>query len=93
MGLLYGIVTCLELGIRKLQVLGDSQLVINIMTSLFKARDPNIVRYYRASKDFSLLFDEIKFFHIPREMNTKADKLARQKREKFMEYVISKRLR
>nr|ABA94235.1 retrotransposon protein, putative, unclassified [Oryza sativa Japonica Group] len=65
-GLLAGLRVAAGLGIRRLLVLGDSQLVVNQMDT-----------YVRQVRRMERHFDRIKLRHVPRRDNTVADELSR----------------
>nr|CAH68036.1 OSIGBa0139N19-OSIGBa0137L10.5 [Oryza sativa] len=65
-GLLAGLRVAARLGIRRLLVLGDSQLVVNLMDA-----------YVRQVRRMERHFDGIELRHVPRRDNTIADELSR----------------
>ena len=70
-----GLQSCINLGISKLIIEGDSQIILN---ALRNRATPNWILNSRLLEVLSLLdkFEEIKFCHIYREGNSKADILA-----------------
>ncbi|XP_038716021.1 uncharacterized protein LOC120009476 [Tripterygium wilfordii] len=62
--------------IRKLQVYGDSQLVICQLNDEWKTKDEKSIPYHRFIKEGMNLFDDIVFDHILREENQIANTLA-----------------
>nr|CAH67815.1 OSIGBa0138H21-OSIGBa0138E01.6 [Oryza sativa] len=62
-GLLAGLRAAAEMGIRRLLVLGDSQLVVNQVSKEYQCTDPQMEAYVRE--------------HVPRRDNTVADELSR----------------
>src|SRR3954468_22874880 len=64
-------------GAKRLQIKSDSQLVVGQATGEFEAKDKVMKRYQERIVAEMAYFDEIKFLHIPREENSKADALAR----------------
>ena len=75
-GLILGLEKAIELNIKVLQVEGDSLLVINQMTGKYKCNSPNLIEQYNKSKILASDFDEIRFFHIFRNKNARADELS-----------------
>jgi ribonuclease HI len=72
-GLLLGIEECVKRGIKKLNVKGDSLLVINQMKGVYKVNAPHLKELYNKAKEFEKTFDEITFTHVYRSENTRAD--------------------
>ena len=79
-GLLIGMKLCLDMGITRLNVLGDSELIIKFMLGSYKCKNPVLIKYYEACKEYEKMFDQITFTNIPRELNGEADEVADQKR-------------
>ncbi|XP_038679448.1 uncharacterized protein LOC119980725 [Tripterygium wilfordii] len=71
-----GIQAAIDVGIKKLQVYGDSQLVIRQMCDEWETGDAKLVPYYQHIKELIKFFDCVEFDHIPREENQMADALA-----------------
>ena len=70
-----------ELGIKRLLVYTDSQLLYRQLTGRYRIRNPLIKELY---EEVRLLLGGLKDFrirHIPREQNREADRLARQARK------------
>ena len=78
MGMILGIEKALELNIRNLIVKGDSQLVIKQMLKEYSVKATNLIPLYSHANNLISRFQEIKFFHIKRNLNTIADKLANE---------------
>uniref|UniRef100_A0A6C0DKZ1 RNase H type-1 domain-containing protein n=1 Tax=viral metagenome TaxID=1070528 RepID=A0A6C0DKZ1_9ZZZZ len=75
-GLIMGLSRANELGIKELLVMGDSELIIKQMKGEYKVKSVNIIEHYLKAKTLSRLFDNIKYEHIYRKDNTRADELA-----------------
>jgi ribonuclease HI len=75
-GLIYGLEMAKINKIKCLAVYGDSLLVINQMKGTFTVRSENLKQLYIEATKLINFFNDIKFFHIPREQNKKADSLA-----------------
>ncbi|XP_038678394.1 uncharacterized protein LOC119979838, partial [Tripterygium wilfordii] len=71
-----GIQAAIDMGIRRLQVYGDSQLVIRQLNDEWETKDDKLIPYYQHIKKLVKFFDWIEFDHIPREENQIADALA-----------------
>lgn len=73
------LLTIFEKELNNVTIYGDSQLVINQMNGIYQVNSPNLKQLYRQAK---YLADHLKarlnidLAWIPREQNTKADKLS-----------------
>jgi len=63
-----------ELGIKKLIVNMDSELVIKQLNGLYKMKNADLKPHYDHAKRLAEKFDEITFQHVPRALNSIADK-------------------
>jgi len=77
-GIIFGMKSCQNIGIKKLQVFGDSQLIIKQMTGKFKVKAPQLWKFYGAGQDLLKGFDDITIEYIPREQNAEADALSKK---------------
>ena len=75
-GLIMGLTKANDLGIKELLVMGDSELIIKQMKGEYKVKSVNIIEYYLKSKTLSRLFSEVRYEHIYRKDNARADELA-----------------
>nr|AAR87221.1 retrotransposon protein, putative, unclassified [Oryza sativa Japonica Group] len=76
-GLLAGPRVAAGLGIRRLLVLGDSQLVVNQVCKEYRCSDPQMDAYVRQVRRMERHFDGIELRHVPRRDNAVADELSR----------------
>nr|AAX95687.1 RNase H, putative [Oryza sativa Japonica Group] len=76
-GLLAGLRVAAGLGIRRLLVLGDSQLVVNQVCKEYRCSDPQMDAYVRQVRRMERHFDGIELRHVPRRDNTVGDELSR----------------
>nr|ABF95742.1 retrotransposon protein, putative, unclassified [Oryza sativa Japonica Group] len=76
-GLLAGLRVAAGLGIRRLLVLGDSQLVVNQVCKEYRCSDPQMDAYVRQVRRMEHHFDGIELRHVPRRDNMMADELSR----------------
>nr|BAB00646.1 unnamed protein product [Oryza sativa Japonica Group]BAB17742.1 GAG-POL precursor [Oryza sativa Japonica Group] len=76
-GLLAGLRVAAGLGIRRLLVLGDSQLVVNQVCKEYRCSDPQMDAYVRQVRRMERHFDGIELRHVPRRDNAVADELSR----------------
>ena len=74
--LLFGIERVVELGIKDINVEGDSQLAINQLNGIYSIRSENIIELYNKVVENLINFDTFSFRHIKRDKNKMADHLA-----------------
>jgi ribonuclease HI len=75
--LVNGLHIATELGIKRLDVRGDSQLIINQVMKESSCHDPNMEAYYKAVWRLEDRFDGLELNHIARKYNEAADELAK----------------
>ena len=77
-GLLAGLKVCIEYCIRSVTVYGDSKLVIEQLKGNWKVKSENIKPLYNEIKKLLTpeYFDKIRFQHVRRHLNKRADELA-----------------
>ncbi|XP_073116137.1 uncharacterized protein [Elaeis guineensis] len=75
--LVAGLKLALELGIDRLQVFSDSQLIVGQTKDEFETRDPTMAKYRQKVKDLVTPFKHFEISHIPRAENARADALSR----------------
>jgi len=74
--LLFGIERVVELGIKDINVEGDSQLAINQINGIYRVNSDNIATLYNKVIENLVNFDSFSFRHIKRDNNKLADYLA-----------------
>jgi len=74
--LIFGLKGALELGIKSLSVYGDSLLVINQITGLYKVKSDSLLELHKEAVELKTHFDYIEFNHVYRENNKRADELS-----------------
>ncbi|XP_058208221.1 uncharacterized protein LOC131321234 [Rhododendron vialii] len=65
-----------DLEAREVQVIGDSNLVINHLAGAFKCYSEDLASYYMAAMQLIQDFDNVMVKHVLRSMNTEANSLA-----------------
>ena len=75
-GLIAGLSAARELGARRVAVRMDSKLVVEQMKGTWQVKHPGLRPLAREAVELRRAFDEITFEWIPRERNTRADRLA-----------------
>jgi ribonuclease HI len=74
--LICGLQEALILRADKIKISTDSQLLYRQLIKVYKVKHPNIVGLYAQALHLAGGFKEFSISHIPRELNTEADKLA-----------------
>eukprot|EP00253_Pinus_taeda_P033267 PITA_33267 len=77
LALYQGLIQLKNLGIRKALVFGDSTIIIRFMNCNHRSPNSNLQQHVDRIKLLLMHFDCIKFYHILRTLNTKADKCAK----------------
>jgi ribonuclease HI len=75
-GLIKGLIAAMA-HTKTLKVYGDSELVIRQMNGIYQVRHPRMIPLYTQAMTLATQYEDIEFHHIPRELNTLADALAR----------------
>jgi ribonuclease HI len=75
--LLCGLKIAIETGIKRLDVRGDSQLVIDEVMKNASCHDDKMEAYCKAVRTLEDKFYEIELNHVPRRYNKEADELAK----------------
>ena len=65
-----------KLGVRKIKIFLDSELVYKQFTGEYKTRDENLKILLAEIRNRAKYFETLEICHIPREKNREADKLA-----------------
>jgi ribonuclease HI len=78
-GLIRGLQGAARHGIKRLEVKGDSNVVIQQMKGTFHVKSPNITNFFRFAKEneHAGQFSTIQYEYIPRAQNEQADALAK----------------
>ena len=74
--LIFGLNQAIDYDIKELIVFGDSQLVINQVTDVYKVRNPLLLELYGEVCELKKQFRYIEFIHVYREKNKRADQLS-----------------
>ena len=77
-GLLVGLVSCVEQGIKNLLIEGDSKLVINQVAGKWKVKDSELKLFHAEIIKLMDHFDFVAIRHVYREYNTHADRLTNE---------------
>jgi len=77
-GLLLGLQAAKENGVTKIEIEGDSQLVINQVLGAWQVKTPSLVPLKSKAASLYYTFPTRLLRHIPRELNTDADFLSKE---------------
>ncbi|XP_074288230.1 uncharacterized protein LOC141613396 [Silene latifolia] len=69
--------SALDLGVKKLQVHGDSSLVINQVGGSWKIKSQSLALYQTRVEELEKYFEDIRYVHLPREENQFANALSK----------------
>ena len=75
--LVHGLKVAKEIGIRRIQCFGDSDLVAQQVSGIWDALDANMALYRFHVQQISRYFDGCEFHHVPRAENEAADTLSK----------------
>lgn len=68
-----GLERCRDLGINKITLYSDSELVVNQMTGKYKVKNQELAPLHQEVKALADSFEKIEFLHVPRELNKITD--------------------
>lgn len=86
-GLILGLQKAKELGIKNINIEGDSLLVINQMKGVFKCKSQNLIELHNNAKQLETYFDSITYIHVLRHKNKRADELSNFAVEEYLEHL------
>ncbi|XP_057432545.1 uncharacterized protein LOC130725320 [Lotus japonicus] len=75
--LIAGLRLAIELGVQKLFIKGDSQLVVKQVKGEYQVKDPQLAKYLEVVHRLMMEIEKIRIEHIPRSQNERADVLAK----------------
>jgi len=84
-GLILGLQQAKTLGIKQLNIEGDSLLVINQMKGIYKCKSTNLIELYEQARKLEKFFDKIEYVHVFRNQNKRADELSNLALLEFLE--------
>lgn len=67
-----------SLGISRIKVFLDSELIVRQINGIYKVKNKNLMPLWIKANKILEEFSEYKIFHVPRDKNQEADALARQ---------------
>ncbi|XP_024172220.1 uncharacterized protein LOC112178292 [Rosa chinensis] len=90
--LIIGLEVLLEMGVRNVQIRGDSQLVINQLQEKYRCASWLLVPYLNSAIELLDQFDDVDLEHIPRERNFAANELAQLATGITLKYRVRERI-
>ncbi|XP_057417380.1 uncharacterized protein LOC130711680 [Lotus japonicus] len=75
--LIAGLRLAIELGVPKLYIKGDSQLVVKQVRGEYQVKDPQLSKYLEIVQRLMQAIGHVRIEHIPRSQNERADALAK----------------
>ncbi len=72
-GFLRGLERARDLGIDKITLYSDSELVVNQMTGKYKVKNQELAPLHQDVRDLANSFGRVEFIHVPRELNKITD--------------------
>jgi len=73
--LVRGLELARDLGVKKLAVFSDSELMVKQMNGEYKVKHPDMIPLYRNAKQLATSFEALTLTHIRREQNKRADQI------------------
>lgn len=67
-----------ELGAGEVLLRSDSRLLVEQLSGRFRVKNANLQRLHRRVRELAAGFARVRFEHVPRERNTRADRLANE---------------
>ena len=71
--LVEGLQLATELGVKKLSVFSDSELMVKQMNGEYRVKNPELLELYNQAKRLAALFETLTITHVRREQNARAD--------------------
>lgn len=73
-----GLIDAHELGAKRVNVFMDSLLVINQLKGIYKVKNKDLWPIYDAIKKYCVNFEKVTFTHVPRALNSEADRMVNE---------------
>ncbi|XP_040363223.1 uncharacterized protein LOC121049567 [Rosa chinensis] len=90
--LIIGLEVLSEMGVKDVQILGDSLLVINQLCNEFRCNSFTLVPYWNRTLELLDQFDNVHLEHIPRERNFATNELAQLATRVALRYSVRERI-
>jgi len=76
--LVRGLEAAADLGVKRLEIFLDSELVVRQLNGTYKVRNPRLRSLFDQAMSRLQRFDDYAIFHVGRELNQQADRLANE---------------
>lgn len=76
--LIAGLQRALKINVKSIKVLSDSQLMVRQLNGDYRVKSSNLKPLYRRAKKLFQQFDEWSIEHVDRELNSRADEIAKK---------------
>jgi ribonuclease HI len=76
-----------SLGISRIIIYLDSQLVVYQLNRIYAIRSPILLRLHLQVRRLERMFDYIEYRHIPRELNSVSDSLANYIMDRYLAHI------
>lgn len=76
--LIRGLERALQLGLRRIRILMDSELVVSQIRGAYKVRQPHLKPLHQKALELMAQFSKVEIDHVSRELNYQADRLANE---------------
>ena len=76
--LVRGLELAAELGLKRLAVFSDSELLVKQMNGEYRVKHPDLLPLYEEARELKKAFDAITIAHVRREQNKRADALGNE---------------
>jgi ribonuclease HI len=76
--LVEGLQLAAELGVKKLSVFSDSELMVKQMKGEYRVKNPELLELYNEAKKLAAGFEKLTITHVRREQNARADALGNE---------------
>jgi ribonuclease HI len=83
--LIMGLERLKELRVRSVEVMSDSELLVNQVNGKYRVKNPELLKLYKRAKILIREFHEFSIKHISRRENREADRLANRAIDEFTE--------
>ena len=81
---LEGLRTAADLGATHVLVRSDSRLLVEQLSGRFRVKNPTLIRLHGEVRSLLPNFADVRFEHVPRELNREADRLANRGVDKWL---------
>ena len=77
-GLLLGLKRARDLGVKKIRVFSDSELLVRQINGSYRVKQPHLLVLWQEAQRELQQFTAFEVTHVPRELNREADRLANE---------------